>query len=182
MPGHVRFTGNVSGPRVVRSSRTGFPPLRVCRSKSMERAPLTLRRGEPPSDGSRETTPYRGFDHTSDTGTPPMNRPMPREVTDERSESLGRRTLASVSRETVLCARWHDGIIAADTALVPKTNRFHVGATGTAEAGQPVPRKRRTLLLLGSSTTSSGMHVPAPGKAVSRGTPKRSESAETGAA
>ena len=104
---------------------------------------MTRRRGERHSDGSRETSPYRGFDHTSDTGTLPMTRPMPREVTDERSESLGRRTLASVSRETVQWARWHDGITATDTALVPVTDWLHVAATGTAEAGQPVPREQR---------------------------------------
>lgn len=36
MPRRARFTGNVGCPKVVRSSRTGFPPLRVCRLKSME--------------------------------------------------------------------------------------------------------------------------------------------------
>lgn len=36
MPEPVLFTGNVGGPKVVWSSKTGFPPLRVCRVKSME--------------------------------------------------------------------------------------------------------------------------------------------------
>lgn len=48
---------------------------------------MTLRGGERPSDGSRETTPSRRFDHTSDTGTLPMRRPMSRKVTEERSKA-----------------------------------------------------------------------------------------------
>lgn len=70
---------------------------------------------------------------------------MSRKVTKERSEDLGRPTLAGVSRETGRWARWHDRITAIYTALVPATNMIFVGATGTAHAGLPVPLERLTL-------------------------------------
>ncbi len=109
MPRRVRFTGNVGGLKGGRSSGTGFPPLRVCRLKSMERTLLTFREGARLSNGSRGATPHHGFDHTSDTGTLPMTRPVSREVTEDRSESPTRPALASVSRETAQWARCMTG-------------------------------------------------------------------------
>lgn len=67
---------------------------------------------------------------------------MSREVTDEQSEGLGRRTSASVSRETVRWARRHDGALRQIRNWSPRQ---------TGSTWEPQARQRR-----GSPSPGSG--------------------------
>lgn len=116
----------------------GLPPLRVRRSQSIERAPLTLRRGSDPVTVHVKPLPtpasathrHRSYAY----GMSDVARSLRRAV-----RRLGRRTSYSVSRETVQWARWHDGITETDTAVVPRDRAVPCGCHRQGRGGAAHP-------------------------------------------
>lgn len=155
IPG-VRYEGLAKSPIRAFHGERGQPEGCVVLEDGLSRAARTSvevhglsavdapRGGEHPSDGSRETAPRHGCDEPFDTGSRPTARQMARQVTSERSDRLGRRTLASVSRGTVcwaMACRDHcDGYGTGPcNGLVPRGCHRH------GRGGEVDPRRRRTL-------------------------------------